>query len=64
MPSFRVIFFFSLSIWNKNIQQDTKYMYLRLITVYHEKELEYTVFKSRKTLLKNSKPIVSFENVE
>lgn len=60
MPSFRVIFFFSLSIWNKNIQQDTKYMYFRLITVYHEKELEYTVFKSRKTLLKKFKTHIQF----
>lgn len=60
MPSFRVIFFFSLSIWNKNIQQDTKYMYFRLITVYHEKELEYTVFKSRKTLLKKFKTRIKF----
>ena len=60
MPSFRVIFFFSLSIWNKYIQQDTKYMYFRLITVYHEKELEYTVFKSRKTLLKKFKTHIQF----
>lgn len=40
---------FPLLIWNKSNNQSTlRCMYLRVETVYHEKELEYTVMINRK----------------
>lgn len=57
---------FPLLIWNKSKNQSTlRCMYLRVETVYHEKELEYTVMINRKEkMIENSKSRVSFENVE